>query len=74
METQSYNGVSKSENTCPGGNKSGASVSIILSTSSFAVSCKVYKTREKSSWEKKLFEHHGGQGACPCEKDAQSFL
>jgi len=51
---KSNNGITKftdySENTCPGGNKSGASVSIILSTSSLAVFCKACTAGKKKSW------------------------
>jgi hypothetical protein len=58
--TKCDNGVTKftdySENTCPGGNKSGASVSIILSTSSLAVFCKAYTAGKKLSWENGIIE------------------
>ena len=40
-----------SENTWPGGNKSDASVNIILSTSKSAFSCKVYTSEENLPYE-----------------------
>lgn len=58
-----------SGNTCPGGNKSGASVSIILSTSNLAVSCKAYTSGENLTKDKEVIWTSSSQWTCQVHRE-----